>query len=424
MSWDRNRQITLNLDLNVSPSLLFEGIAAWRDLGLLNDPQVKYLCRLYLSDRLPVTQVPKAKTPKPARKQAVGVDREIPAQKQSPLARISQSLMEELSVRWLLFLGVFMVVASSGVLAASQWERFPASGQYGVMWAYTIVFAIASGWAARKPNLALTAQTLRIVTLLLMPLNFWAMDSFGLWQTPLGWGTIAVATVSLTGILWKLCRTTLFLLLPLLLLSYLHWGWEWAAFPLIAVYIGTIATAGNTLITQKRSPLAIADIAITLYSLLILLGRAFFFAAVPLPEMGLAIGICGWLFTWMSPPVAVEEETRGQGDKGTRGQGDKGTRETGENINLPNTKHSASLHFPVLLPPKLPLPPLPPKLPSPSGNPSAVSSSSWVGSFPCGIYPPKPLLSAFWRWCGCSIACAESGESGNWRHCSWWDGRG
>jgi hypothetical protein len=46
-----------------------------------------------------------------------------------------QSLAEELSVRWLLFLGVFLVVLSSGVVAASQWERFPAVGQYGVLFA-------------------------------------------------------------------------------------------------------------------------------------------------------------------------------------------------------------------------------------------------------------------------------------------------
>ena len=49
-----------------------------------------------------------------------------------------QSLGEELSVRWLLFLGVFLVVLSSGVLAASQWERFPAVGQYGVLFAGNI----------------------------------------------------------------------------------------------------------------------------------------------------------------------------------------------------------------------------------------------------------------------------------------------
>ncbi|MBE9041894.1 DUF2157 domain-containing protein, partial [Oscillatoriales cyanobacterium LEGE 11467] len=141
MSSDRHRQIRLNLDLNVSPVMLFRGIAVWRDIGLLSDTQVKQLCSQHLSDRLPpATPVT---IPKLAQKAAVQIDREIPPKKESPLARITQSLMEELSVRWLLFLGVFMVVASSGVLAASQWERFPASGQYGVMWAYTIVFAIA-----------------------------------------------------------------------------------------------------------------------------------------------------------------------------------------------------------------------------------------------------------------------------------------
>ncbi|MFO0172536.1 MAG: hypothetical protein ACK51W_08640, partial [Aphanizomenon sp.] len=89
-----------------------------------------------------------------------------------------QSWGEELSVRWLLFLGVFLVVLSSGVLAASQWERFPAVGQYGVLFAYTLSFCGFTLWAGKQSNLRLTAQTLLIVTLLLVPINFWAMDSF------------------------------------------------------------------------------------------------------------------------------------------------------------------------------------------------------------------------------------------------------
>jgi hypothetical protein len=36
------------------------------------------------------------------------------------VAQRLQALMAEISVIWLLFLGVFMVVVSSGVLAASQ----------------------------------------------------------------------------------------------------------------------------------------------------------------------------------------------------------------------------------------------------------------------------------------------------------------
>jgi hypothetical protein len=105
--------------------------------------------------------------------------------KPSFAATVLQSLGEELSVRWLLFLGVFLVVLSSGVLAASQWERFPTVGQYGVLFAYTLSFCGFTFWAGKPRNLRLTAQTLLIVTLLLVPINFWAMDSFSLWQNPL-----------------------------------------------------------------------------------------------------------------------------------------------------------------------------------------------------------------------------------------------
>ncbi len=81
-------------------------------------------------------------------------------------------MREELSVPWLLFPEVFLVVLSSGVLAASQWERFPAIGQYGVLLAYTFNFDYFTFWAGKQTNLKLTAQTLLIVTLLLVPVNF------------------------------------------------------------------------------------------------------------------------------------------------------------------------------------------------------------------------------------------------------------
>ena len=86
-----------------------------------------------------------------------------------------------------------MVVVSSGVLAASQWEKFPAAGQYGVLLAYTLTFWAIGSWAKKQSNLHLTAQTLQEVTLLLVPINFWAMDTFGLWRYPWDW---AVAIVS------------------------------------------------------------------------------------------------------------------------------------------------------------------------------------------------------------------------------------
>ena len=61
---------------------------------------------------------------------------EAPAKPKKPgcgfLTFMLQCLQAELSVPWLLFLGMFLVVVSSGVLAASQWERFPGFLQYGI----------------------------------------------------------------------------------------------------------------------------------------------------------------------------------------------------------------------------------------------------------------------------------------------------
>lgn len=72
----------------------------------------------------------------------------------------------------MLFSEVFLVVLSSSVLAASQWEKFPGIGQYGVLLNYTLNFKGFTFWAGEQANLKLIAQTLLIVTLLLVPVNF------------------------------------------------------------------------------------------------------------------------------------------------------------------------------------------------------------------------------------------------------------
>jgi cell division protein FtsL len=240
-----------------------------------------------------------------------------------------QSLGAELSVRWLLFLGMFLVVLSSGVLAGSQWEKFPPVGQYGVLLAYTLTFWGVSFWAGKQPNLDLTAQTLVIVTLLLVPVNFWAMDSFGLWHNPLQWIVVAIASIILTTITAIICNNRRFVInnvlgkLPLvniLVLSYLHWGWAIPGFPLIAVYL---AIAGTTIATiyhtryQQRQILSAEDTharvnlklpyAVIIYALVVLLVRAIFVAGVNVQELGLAIGICGSLVTTLGSPFTRED---------------------------------------------------------------------------------------------------------------------
>jgi hypothetical protein len=239
--------------------------------------------------------------------------------------------MAEISVVWLLFLGVFMVVVSSGVLAASQWERFPAAGQYGVLLAYTLTFWAISTWANRQQNLHLTAQTLQEVTLLLVPINFWAMDTFGLWRYPWDWAVAIAAALILTWITARIIKDqyqsfsgkniTRSIALNHLGLSYLHWGWGSPGFALAAVYLGTVGTAatvyqvqqqrlqsitraGNTetfaaASSSSRDFLTYKKAALIAYSLGILLGRAIFVKDVNIAEMGLALGICGVLLAWL-----------------------------------------------------------------------------------------------------------------------------
>ncbi|GAX43859.1 hypothetical protein NIES4075_48740 [Tolypothrix sp. NIES-4075] len=386
MSSPLDRPLKFEIKLPSSHPELLEGLDTLLRLGLISDAQVKQIAFEFL-----VCQMVSQPETKPESQVAFTTTEPVKAAavpqkpvKPNLIATMLQSLGAELSVRWLLFLGVFLVVVSSGVLAATQWERFPASGQYGVLLAYTLSFWGLSFWAGKQPNLRLTAQTLLIVTLLLVPVNFWAMDSFKLWQNPVDWLVIAIAFPILTTITILLCKNRLFIanspigklpLVNILALSYLHWGWKLPGFPLIAVYLAMI---GTTIITvyhnrnrsanslqeeDKRVGLGITLPAlIVVYALAVLLVRAIFVVRVDITQLGLAIGICGWLVAWLAQRGGGEGGLLG--DKGTRGLlGDKGT------ILSPHPPISPSPHLPISPSPH-PLVPLSPHLPlSPSPTP-------------------------------------------------------
>jgi hypothetical protein len=344
MSSPLERPLKIEIRLPSYHPQLLEGLDIWLRLGLISDAQVRQLCREFLvctvvlqpqaeaktkvvfatSDavqQLPVAALQSSSQRQPQQKPA----------KPNFISTMLQSLGAELSVRWLLFLGVFLVVVSSGVLAASQWERFPASGQYGILFAYTLSFWGLSFWATRQSNLRLTAQTLLIVTLLLVPVNFWAMDSFRLWQNPVNLIVVAIACPTLTAItvllsenrtIFTNLHTSKLPLLNILGLSYLHWGWQLTGFPLVAVYMAMIGTTiisvyhnlyqrFNTLseedgsdvyeglrLRQKLS-ISLAS-SVIIYALIVLLVRAIFVAKVDITQLGLAIGICGSLVTWLA----------------------------------------------------------------------------------------------------------------------------
>ncbi|QLE59440.1 DUF2157 domain-containing protein [Nostoc sp. TCL26-01] len=336
MSSPLDPPIKIELKLPSSHPRLLEGLDMWLRLGLISDTQVRKICREFLSCDVELQPQFVSEPQRIAERPLLAQIPESPKQAKQPkqpaqpsiLSKMLQSLGEELSVRWLLFLGVFLVVVSSGVLAASQWEKFPASGQYGVLLAYTLSFWGFSFWAGRQDNLRLTGQTLLIVTLLLVPVNFWAMDSFRLWHNPLDWLTVAIAAPILTVVTVLLCSNRTLInnvsrnklpVINILGLSYLHWGWKLPNFPLITIYVAMISTTIITIYHYRQQQPASANktviniyAAVIIYGLLLLLTRAIFVAGVDVTQLGLAIGICGWLTTWLGQqerPTNISPET-------------------------------------------------------------------------------------------------------------------
>lgn len=366
MVFQPDRPIKLEILVRAGQPALLQGLDAWLQLGLISNAQVKQICREHLVCALPeVLESIPAKLSEddfvieeePSRSGAIAASRR-PTPTSSPrrpvttsptqirptptppnvVAQRLQSLMAEISVVWLLFLGVFMVVVSSAVLAASQWRNFPPEGQYGILLAYTLAFCGASIWAKQQPNLQLTARMLQITTLLIIPVNFWMMDAFNLWAR--GWGWLSfVAAFLLTAILLYLLKPvqaseqTRLLLINSVALSWLHWGWGWSGVPLAATYIGTIGTAlalfyqdrsdqerrepsrrDRPSVTQNpqetvppetpnsssRSPGLATGVLTVMLAALLLVARAVWVAQVPVNQLGLALGVCGWLLCWLS----------------------------------------------------------------------------------------------------------------------------
>ena len=315
------RPVKFEITLPSEHPHLLEGLDEWLRLGLISDSQVRQFCWEYLTCRVILpTEVTPPRPTKTTFPQSRKPAEKAKATTPSLFGAMWQSFRAEFSVRWLLFLGMFTVVISSGALAASQWERFTAVLQYGVLFAYTLSFFGLSFWTSKQANLRLTSGALHIVTMLLIPINFWAMDSFGLWQNPVNLIFVAIASIILTRIAVLLSKLSIFAgsvpvsklsFINILGLSFLHLGWKINGFPLIAVYLALIGTTVITVFQNLRA----ADrqraeesegvdknkfqfswgknlpATVIVYSSVLLLIRAIFGIGINIAQLGLAIGI-------------------------------------------------------------------------------------------------------------------------------------
>jgi hypothetical protein len=329
------RYIPLQLRLLASHPALLEGLDIWLKLGLINDREVQILCQRYLVSDLPeqhrleqqivpstsLRQVSNAALQQQSVEEAAIAS--SPAsitppssplpqrQSQSWVNQFLQSLINEVSVIWLLCLGVFLVVTSSAVLAANQWNNLSPPGQYGILLTYTLAFIGASFWTATKPQLQITARMLQVTSLLLIPVNFWMMDGFQLLQSTGGILVAILAALLLSVAIAILLPQRHWIAANVLGLSWLHWGWGWYPVPVIATYIGCIGTSAALLLGQRQteplqaqitpwwSRISAADIVLP-FAVMLLLFRASVVAAVSLEQLGLAFGICGWLLCWQT----------------------------------------------------------------------------------------------------------------------------
>ncbi len=325
---------------------LLQGLDIWLGLGLINHEQVKligktrFVCEI--ESEVPETYLPRRSSSvsepilSPANLSGSRLPRshvvEIPAKAKAPqepskVAQTVRSLLSEFSTMWLLFLGVFLVVVSSGLLAASQWDNFSPEVQYLLLLAYTLGFFGVGFWTSKNERLRMTTRALQLVTLLLVPANFWAMDGLGLLKNPAGIGLSAIAGCVLSAIAVFLLQTSFVYreteilsedsskprkrlkrqlshisIVTILFLSWLHLGWFLSAYyPLIAVYLGISAIAISTFLNRRQSlntadsstfPLALIAGA---YSTVLIISRALLFGNVSVFKLGLAFGVCGWV---------------------------------------------------------------------------------------------------------------------------------
>ncbi len=298
MSNDGDRLLYLEIYVRSSNPDLLTGLETWLRLGLIDDQQVLTLSRKYLtcsisqinrgSKTTSIETIQKTPTTTPQIKSQPNI-----------INQIWQAFLDELSIRWLLFLGIFLVIISSGVLAATQWNNFPTTGQYTILWLYTVGFWGIGFWSEKQNNLQLTARTLKNLATLLIPINFWAMSSLNLTNSFTGWLVVGIATISLSVLCyWQAKNLDVnWWFLPLFLfLSYLHLGWGSSNFALIAVYIGISAiTCIYYLVLCRVNNCQIDRLLIVLSAWLLLLARAIFINHVYWSYSSLAIALAAWL---------------------------------------------------------------------------------------------------------------------------------
>lgn len=181
------KKINVEIELDFENEEVLNGLQNWLDLGLISEAKVKVICEDYLSCDLPESIILQSLTTNQENVEVKETQIEIATDlikektnikdKPNILVSLWIKFYQEITVKWLLFLGLFLVIASSSILAATQWDKFPDWFQYLILFSYTLTFWGISFWAKKQDNFTLTSETLLAISFLLIPVNFWAIDT-------------------------------------------------------------------------------------------------------------------------------------------------------------------------------------------------------------------------------------------------------
>eukprot|EP00913_Durusdinium_trenchii_P008980 g8446.t1 len=106
----------------------------------------------------------------------------------SSLARFFDSFFQERNIRWMLGLGLLLLLGSSMMLVKNQWEAYSPFWKYLVLIAYTTAIFLWGEFSYFRLGLRKTGTVLQSLTVLLLPLSFAALR----WVRPEGDFTLSL----------------------------------------------------------------------------------------------------------------------------------------------------------------------------------------------------------------------------------------
>jgi hypothetical protein len=88
------------------------------------------------------------------------------------LVRFCDSFLQDRNIKWMLAVGMLILLGSSLLLVTTHWDAYTPSWKYVIFLGYTAVIFGLGEWARQRLALPRTATVLQVLTVLLVPITF------------------------------------------------------------------------------------------------------------------------------------------------------------------------------------------------------------------------------------------------------------